>query len=196
MALTVQEIAVNATVSAYLIPQKKGVAMWGAMVGTKNMFNCLGIVIHNAQGSCGVITHVEAQDSEDEYISHTEQAIQKMMIKLNASGGNQGSLEVVTLGNAGGGQGKFGEKLLFVIEKHTGIAATAPRLKRQDLLDLRNRSARGQIGTRSATGLDTDYLALAYDPLNETVWVDNGLKIISIISNNRPNEASPQTDEM
>ena len=90
------------------------------MVGTKNMFNCLGIVIHNAQGSCGVITHVEAQDSEDEYISHIEQAIQKMMIKLNASGGNQGSLEVVTLGNAGGGQGKFGEKLLFVIESTPG----------------------------------------------------------------------------
>ena len=33
MALTVQEIAVNATVSAYLIPQKKGVAtgaQWSA----------------------------------------------------------------------------------------------------------------------------------------------------------------------
>ena len=143
-------------------------------------------MIHNAQGSCGVITHVEAQDSEDEYISHIEQAIQKMMIKLNASGGNQGSLEVVTLGNAGGGQGKFGEKLLFVIESTPG-SRRPPRGSNARIFSTSGIDRPGaRSGPGGATGLDTDYLALAYDPLNETVWVDNGLKIISIISNNRP----------
>ena len=115
---------------------------WAAMsktclIGTANLFNCLGIVIHNRVGNVGVVAHVEAKNSKD-YLKDIKGALKEIMAKINDSGGGSGSLSVVLLGNSGANS-DFNQSLESAVYE---FVAPGYRLKKQDLMDLRRPTCR------------------------------------------------------
>jgi hypothetical protein len=183
MPLTISPVPTNAPIQAYLIPQKIAATTTGSVVGTTNMFNCTGIIIHNSQGNCGVITHVEAQTRDGDYLAAMFGAFELMMSKLNSIGGGNGPLDVVIMGNAGG-SALYAEMLADKLPKWTGLGPAAHRLQLNAIFDLRNTRNR-MLGTGLVPGnVGGMLMAFAYNPSAATLWVDSGLNITGL--NNQP----------
>jgi hypothetical protein len=89
------------SVMAYIICQRFAAFTKGSPVGTSNLLNCMGIVIHNTVGRVGVVAHVEAQTSTEHYNAVVDKVLKALIDKLN-SYVDIGRFSVVLLGNAGG----------------------------------------------------------------------------------------------
>jgi hypothetical protein len=175
MPLTISPVPTNAPIQAFLIPQKLAATTTGSAVGTSNMFNCTGVIIHNPQGNCGVVAHVEAQTDDLDYLESMFEAFQLMMSKLNSIGGGNGPLDVVLMGN-GGGSALYAEMLLDKLPKWTGLAA-APRLVPNAIIDMRNTQHR-MLGTGAVPGnAGGRLMAFVYNPAAGSLAVDMGLNI-------------------
>jgi hypothetical protein len=165
--LRLQVKALNEKMSCYSIAQREAAFSKGSPVGTRSLFNCMGIVIYNRVGGCGVVAHVEARGQED-YAQVVDTVLQKLMYAMNTGGGDKGSLSVVLMGNAGGGDEKFCASVEASLYKHVGAKA---RLNKFGILDLRNSTARGRIGA-TTTDLGGAYGGCILDPAHEVLWVD------------------------
>ena len=165
--LRLQVRALNEKMTCSSIAQRNAAFSKGSPVGTRALVNCLGIVIYNRLGGCGVVAHVEAQGQED-YAGVVDTVLQKLMYAMNTGGGDKGSLSVVLLGNAGGADAEFCERVEASLYRHVGANA---RLNRFGILDLRNSTARGKIGA-ATTDLGGNYGGCILDPAHEVLWVD------------------------
>lgn len=85
MRLNVQT-ADNAQAPAFRsVLQKYAVFSDGPPIGTTNMMNCLGIVIYNRVGACGIEAHVEAAGAD--YAAWVDRPLETMTVRLNEKGG-------------------------------------------------------------------------------------------------------------
>src|SRR5687767_8881639 len=134
MRLKVSSPAGNYTASS--VPQRFAAFTDDKPVGTVNLANCMGIVIHNRLGHCGVVAHVEAGANSSKYAADIDYALRQMMSTLNTAGGSSGSLSIVILGNANGGTPDFNEAVEKSIWEHVGEGLAA-RLNKLDLMDAR-----------------------------------------------------------
>lgn len=159
---------------SYNITQRYAAFSKGSLVGTRNLFNCMGIVIYNRVGECGVVAHVEAQNVG--YAGAVDSALETMMHTLNTSGGDVGSVAVVLLGNAAGHDAEFCEQVEASLYKHAGARF---RLNKFDILDLRNSQARGKIGA-AKTELGGLIGGFVLDPARETLWVDSFSHVLDV----------------
>jgi hypothetical protein len=141
MRLTIQPL--NAPMQSVNIAQTQAARSASSPIGTRNLMNCLGVVLHNRLGNVGVIAHVEAQSNAAQYDQVANAAIAKMLADLNAHGGSTGSLSLALLGNAGAHK--------VVINRNPFGFRLAP----PDFTD-----RRGQEG------------AFILDPVKETLYVD------------------------
>lgn len=147
-------------------------------IGTYNLANCLGIVVHNRLGSVGCVAHVEATADIKSYLIAVDKTLKKIMCQLNAKGGDKGSLSVVLLGNANGISSDFNSGLKSQIYDIVGDGA---RLNRFDFADLRNGGARGLIG--QTLGFSGMFGGCIYTPKKECLQL---LTLKGISSNNSP----------
>jgi chemotaxis receptor (MCP) glutamine deamidase CheD len=160
--------ALTAKKACYCIVQRNAAFSKGTPIGTTALSNCLGIVIYNRLGKCGVVAHVEAQ-AREEYAQVVDKVLEKLMHAMNTGGGNQGSLSVVLMGNADGTGEAYCASVEASLYKHVGAGA---RLNKFGILDLRNNTARGDIG-KATTDLGGNYRSCILDPANEVLWVDS-----------------------
>jgi hypothetical protein len=165
----------------FTIPQRYAAFTKGSSIGTTNLFNCMGIVIHNRVGAVGAVAHVEAQSSGD-YPTAVGSCVQQLLEVINANGGDKGSLSVVLLGNAGNAV-EITPELRSVL-----LNTMLIRLNKLDIMDLRNGAGRGLIGVEpTVKGM---LGACIYNPGSETVWVGSG------IGNQRPVPSSSQPEDV
>jgi hypothetical protein len=146
---------------AYAISQRKAIFSSGPAIGTNNLFNCLGIVIHNRASKTGVIAHVEAQTTKEKYLIDIDNSLKKMMRVINENSRVMGSLVVVLTGNCSGDV-EFSQQLSNLIYKHVGAGF---RLNRSDFMDSRNVTS-GRIGGAVAISGGV-FGGFAYSPDNE-----------------------------
>ena len=167
MRFTVEEA--TGTHEAYVIPQRWAVISTGPPIGTQTMLNCLGIIIHNRVGEVGAVAHVEAQSPQDAYLRDIDKALETVVARINQAGGATGSFAVVLMGNGGNLGSQFDQDLEALLYRHVGAMF---RLKKLDIMDIRNGPSRGTIGAaQPPTGLFT---ACVYEPLEERLWLMSG----------------------
>ena len=148
-------------IEAYAISQRYAIFSSGPAIGTNNLMNCLGIVIHNRVSKTGVIAHVEAQSKNEEYLIDIDNSLKKMMIVINQNSRVMGSLALVLTGN-GGSDTEFSQQLSKLVYKHVGVGF---RLLRSDFMDSRNVRS-GRIGGATAIS-DGFFGGFVYSPDNE-----------------------------
>jgi hypothetical protein len=152
MRLKIQNL--NSKMQAVLVPQRFAGRSASSLVGTRNLMNCLGIVLHNRLGKVGVVGHVEAQSTSQEYDRATQAALARMFADLNANGGGTGSLSLVLLGNMGA------HKAAIPIDREF----FSDRITMADFADLRvppdKKGEKAQVG------------ACILDPKNEILYTD------------------------
>ncbi len=165
MALKVTKVNTDQeqSVMAYTICQRFAAFTKGSPVGTSSLMNCMGIVIHNNVGRVGVVAHVEAQTSEENYNAVVDKVLKALIDKLNVYL-NIGSFSVVLLGNAGGSDGKF----CSGVEKSLYKQAGPGRLDELNIVDNRNGKAYGIIGGGAVSG---SYHGCVYQPKKEMLWL-------------------------
>jgi hypothetical protein len=151
------------SVMAYIICQRFAAFTKGSPVGTSNLLNCMGIVIHNTVGRVGVVAHVEAQTSTEHYNAVVDKVLKALIDKLN-SYVDIGRFSVVLLGNAGGSDEKFCNGVEESLYKQAGPG----RLDEVNIVDNRNGRAYGMIGGGAVFG---SYHGCVYQPKKETLWL-------------------------
>lgn len=147
----------------YIICQRFAAFTKGSPVGTNNLLNCMGIVIHNTFGRVGVVAHVEAQTSTEHYNAVVDKVLKTLIDKIN-NYVDIGSFSVVLLGNAGGNDKKFCDGIEESLYKQAGPG----RLDEVHIVDNRNGRAYGIIGEGAVSG---SYHGCVYQPKKETLWL-------------------------
>jgi hypothetical protein len=102
MPLTIQSTA-NAG-NAHMIQQTYFAFSKGRWIGTSNMFNCMGLVIHSPTQRIGCLAHIEARTTANAYLDCVADFLAQMTIAMNKesrSGPDRG-MEAGLFGNAGG----------------------------------------------------------------------------------------------
>jgi len=68
---------------AHIIPQQYFVLTQGPRVGTDNMFNCMGLVIHAPTARIGCLAHIEAVTSTDAYEDNFTAYLMEMVLAMS-----------------------------------------------------------------------------------------------------------------
>jgi hypothetical protein len=97
MRLTIKPL--TAEKNAFMVKQKFAAISKGSLIGTRNLMNCLGVVLHNRVAGVGIVAHVEAQTNLNDYTKVANNILEFLLTKLNERGGQTGSLSLVLLGN-------------------------------------------------------------------------------------------------
>ncbi|HUB47871.1 MAG TPA: hypothetical protein VMB73_23070 [Acetobacteraceae bacterium] len=85
---------------AFLIDQQWTVrSIKGLRVGTKNLMGCMGLVVHAPNKGIGCLAHIEAADSEINYVNVFKKFFDYMTGKIYKYGGNDATLQVALFGN-------------------------------------------------------------------------------------------------
>jgi hypothetical protein len=98
MSLTITD-QIPQEISAYLINQRYAARSAVSRIGSKNFFNCLGVVIHNSRGHVGAVGHIEAPKDLGTYNDVANASIATMLNDLIGNGGNIGDISLVLMGN-------------------------------------------------------------------------------------------------
>lgn len=162
MVLNVQELKGEYPGTAVMVSQRYFAVTQGSAVGTNNLMNCLGIVMHNKIHNVGAVAHVEASE-EEAYKVDIQRTVGMMIEAINGITETRGFLEVVLLGNAGGSESMA--SALESILMNTGALRIHPLL----ILDLRNKT--GYKAGRASSEVKGPFGGCVYEPGNERVWL-------------------------
>lgn len=122
--------------AAYLIPQQWTVrSLKGHRIGTRNMFNCTGVVVHSPSAGIGCLAHIEAEDYAT-YAATFNIFIVYMVGKIRKYGTVNATLQAALFGNA---NGSGNQAFSAAIHGHM-VAAGIPHA---EILDNRNRVGAG-----------------------------------------------------
>ena len=146
------------------VKQRYAVYSEGPPIGTTGLMNCLGIVIYNQAGQCGIVAHVEAAAAAD-YPAVVDGALETMMQTLNKGKARGGDLSVVLLGNAAGGD-DLTKRLGESVTKHV----TRLRQNTPDFQDLRTNRGSNVHGAQSSV-YKGKWGGCVLDPKNGILWI-------------------------
>lgn len=152
------QVAAVAT-DAYLINQKWTVrSRHGRRIGTLNMFNCMGVVVHSPSAGIGCLAHIEAE-AYATYDATFNQFITYMVSKIRKYGGAAPTMQAALFGNANGA-----ENQAFTIAIHNHMVAAG--IPHGEILDQRNHTPGGgpfyDAGALARTG--TNFGSITYQP--------------------------------
>jgi hypothetical protein len=162
MVLKVQELPGQYPGTAVMVSQRYFAVTKGSAVGTNNLMNCLGIVMHNKIHNVGAVAHVEARE-EEAYKVDVDLTVGMMIEEINRITETRGFLEVVLLGNAAGGE-SMASALESILMNKGGL-----RIHRLLILDLRNKTS--YKAGRASSEVKGIFGGCVYEPGNEQVWL-------------------------
>lgn len=148
------------------VTPKFAVSTRNSSVGTNNLTNCLGIVIHNTTGSFGVVANIEVPRHEDSALRNIESALTVISTTIKPMLNSGDRLSIALLGQGGFKSSKFECQLTAMLYENF----CAFGLHRDLIIDMRNGESRNRIGS-VPTPVDGVFTACCYDPAKKTLWL-------------------------
>ncbi|MCW3102336.1 MAG: hypothetical protein JWO09_776 [Bacteroidetes bacterium] len=164
MALSIQES--NPEKHAHLISQRFGIFSDGPAIGTTNLINCMGIIIHNNMGEMGILAHIEARTDENTYLKSIQTSLQ-IMVETLKSKGKVGTVSVVLMGNMSNRSREAESLHNQELEKIIYRSFSLCQLNKFNLYDMRG----GIGGIGAGKKISGNFSTCLYEPKENKLWV-------------------------